>query len=82
VPDIAAGVPGAELFDADDWRGLTSALADWIRSGHSRARGAAEVMRARYYPGIIAQRHVEIYKEVLGSVSPKRVGCLAGLASD
>jgi glycosyltransferase involved in cell wall biosynthesis len=75
VPDIAAGVPGAELFDADDWRGLTSALADWIRSGFPRARGAAEVMRARYYPGIIAQRHVEIYKEVLGSVSPKRVGC-------
>ena len=75
VPDIAAGVPGTELFDADDWRGLTSALADWIRSGHPRARGAAAVMRARYYPGIIAQRHVEIYKEVLGSVSPKRVGC-------
>jgi glycosyltransferase involved in cell wall biosynthesis len=75
VPDIAAGVPGAELFAVDDWRGLTLAIADWIRSGFPRARGAAEVMRARYHPENIAQRHVEIYQEVLGSVSQKRMSC-------
>jgi glycosyltransferase involved in cell wall biosynthesis len=66
VPDIAAGVPRAELFEMDDWRGLTSAIADWIRSGFPHARGAGEVMRARYHPEIIAQRHVEIYRELLG----------------
>jgi glycosyltransferase involved in cell wall biosynthesis len=75
VPDITAGVPGAELFGADDWRGLTSAIADWIRRGFPRARGAAEVMRARYHPELIARRHVEIYREVLGSVSQKRLSC-------
>jgi glycosyltransferase involved in cell wall biosynthesis len=67
VPDIAAGVPGAELFGVEDWRGLTSAIADWIRRGFPRARGAGEVMRARYHPEAIARRHVEIYREVLGA---------------
>jgi glycosyltransferase involved in cell wall biosynthesis len=70
VPDIAAGVPGAELFDVDDWRGLTSAIAGWIRSGFPRARGAGEIMRARYQPEHIAQRHIEIYREVLAA--PRR----------
>jgi glycosyltransferase involved in cell wall biosynthesis len=75
VPDIAAGVPGAELFDVDDWRGLTVAIADWIRSGYPRARGAADIMRARYHPEKIARRHVEIYQELLKIVSQKRAGC-------
>jgi glycosyltransferase involved in cell wall biosynthesis len=65
VPDVAAGVPGAELFEAEDWRGLTSAIAEWIRRGFPRARGAGEVMRARYHPEIIARRHVEIYRDLL-----------------
>jgi glycosyltransferase involved in cell wall biosynthesis len=75
VPDIAAGVPEAELFGADDWRGLTAAIADWIGRGFPRACGAGAVMRARYHPEIIARRHVEIYREVLGSVSQKRLSC-------
>jgi glycosyltransferase involved in cell wall biosynthesis len=75
VPDITAGVPGAELFDVDDWRGLTVAIAGWIRSGYPRARGAADIMRARYHPENIARRHVEIYQEVLKIVSQKRAGC-------
>jgi glycosyltransferase involved in cell wall biosynthesis len=65
IADIAGGVPGAELFAVDDWRGLTSAIAEWIRSGFPRALGAAEVMRARYHPEVIAKRHLEIYREVL-----------------
>jgi glycosyltransferase involved in cell wall biosynthesis len=70
VPDIADGVPGAQLFDADDWRGLTLAIAGWIRSGFPRARGAGGIMRARYQPEHIAQRHIEIYREVLAA--PRR----------
>jgi glycosyltransferase involved in cell wall biosynthesis len=66
VPEIAAGVPEAELFGVDDWRGLTSAITGWIRRGFPRAHGAGEVMRARCHPKIIAERHVEIYRDVLG----------------
>ena len=66
VPDIAAGVPETELFDVDDWHGLTCAIGAWIRRGSPRATGAASIMRARYDPLVIARRHVEIYREVLG----------------
>jgi glycosyltransferase involved in cell wall biosynthesis len=67
VPDVAAGVPGAELFAQDDWRGLTQAVGNWIRCGFPRARGAAQLMRARYHPDQIARQHIEIYREVLAT---------------
>jgi glycosyltransferase involved in cell wall biosynthesis len=66
IREIAAGVPDAELFEPDDWRGLGSAIAGWIGRGFPRAHGAGEVMRIRYHPEIIARRHIEIYREVLG----------------
>ena len=66
VPEIAAAVPEAELFEVNDWQGLTSAIAGWIRRGFPRPHGAGEAMRARYHPKIIAQQHVEIYRKVLG----------------
>jgi glycosyltransferase involved in cell wall biosynthesis len=69
VPEIAEGVPGAELFDGNDWTGLTSAIGKWHRCGSPRAAGAASVMRARYDPVVIARRHVEIYREVLAEVA-------------
>lgn len=66
VPEIAAGLPEAELFAVDDWPGMTTAIAGWIRRGAPRPLGAGEVMRSRYHPKVIAQSHVEIYREVLG----------------
>ena len=67
--DIADGVPETELFAADDWRGLTSAIASWIRRGFPRVPGAAQSIRARYHPSVIARRHAEIYQEVLGRLA-------------
>ena len=67
--DITDGVPEAELFAADDWRGLTLAIATWMRRGFPRAPGAAQSIRARYHPRVIARRHVEIYHEVLGHLA-------------
>jgi glycosyltransferase involved in cell wall biosynthesis len=66
ILDITSGVPDVELFGVDDWQGLASAVAGWMRSGFPRARGAAQVMRDRYGPQVVARRHVEIYREVLG----------------
>jgi len=65
IADIAAGVPGAELFGVEDFSGLTSAIARWIRLDYPRPAGAAQAMRDRYHPQLIALRHVEIYREVL-----------------
>ena len=50
LPEIAAGMPGVELFGVDDWRGLTSAITAWIRRGFPLAQGAANVIRARCHP--------------------------------
>ena len=60
VPDVVAGVPGSELFDVDDWCGLTLAIADWVRSGFPRAHSTGEITRARYHSKIVAQQQVEI----------------------
>jgi glycosyltransferase involved in cell wall biosynthesis len=69
VPDIAEGVPGAELFAKDDWTGLTTAIERWLAEDESPCTEAAVLMRQRYAPEIIARRHLEIYREVLGKSS-------------
>ncbi len=65
--DIATGVPDAELFELEDWEGLTRAIAQWMRAGHPRSTRAASGMSALYHPLVIAQRHVGIYREVLNT---------------
>jgi glycosyltransferase involved in cell wall biosynthesis len=66
IVDIASGVPGAELFERDDWAGLTSAISGWLQHGAPRPPEVAQIMRQRYHPEVVAQRHVEIYEQVLG----------------
>jgi glycosyltransferase involved in cell wall biosynthesis len=69
IVDIAAGVEGAELFSETDWPSLENAVAQWLLADCPRPGGAATVMHQRYAPEIIARRHLEIYREVLGSRS-------------
>jgi glycosyltransferase involved in cell wall biosynthesis len=69
IVDITENVVGAELFAQNDWAGLTEALARWIKQGHPRLLRASAVMRQRYAPEVVAQRHVEIYREVLNNCS-------------
>ena len=70
IIDITAAVEGAELFGVDDWDGLEQALARWMREGCPRPLGAAQTMAERYHPRVIAQRHLEIYREVLSLHRP------------
>ena len=71
VVDIATGVDGAELFPPQDWAGLESAIARWLTASCPRPTAAAETMRARYHPHAVAERHLEIYREVLaGRAAP------------
>lgn len=67
--DISKDVPGAELFAVDDWDGLTEGIAKWIQQGHPKTAEAAKMMSARYHPRVVAQRHLEIYREVLSKDS-------------
>ena len=66
VVDIATGVEGAELFDPGDLGSLEEAIAQWLTQGHPKMTQAAGTMRERYHPSIIAGKHVEIYREIIG----------------
>ena len=67
IPDIATGVDGAELFPPADEPAMCAAIASWLRAGCPQPTKAAEDMRLRYHPDVIAQRHLEIYHEVLSA---------------
>jgi glycosyltransferase involved in cell wall biosynthesis len=69
IVDIASGAEGAELFEEGDWEGLMRGVERWIRAGHPRPASNAALMRQRYHPDPIARRHLEIYREVLSTVS-------------
>ena len=71
IGDIAAGVEGAELFAPQNWTGMESAIAKWIETGGPRPVGAATVMRERYHPQVVARRHLEIYRQVLGKIQSR-----------
>jgi glycosyltransferase involved in cell wall biosynthesis len=65
IVDIAAGVPGAQLFAADDWEGLGYALGEWMTGGFAKEKESAQVMRSRYQPRVIAEQHLEIYRGLI-----------------
>ncbi len=70
VAEIASRVDSAELFAPDDYTGLENALARWLTADSPSPRQAAETMRQRYHPEVIARRHLEIYQELL--IKPHR----------
>lgn len=65
VIDIADGVDLTELYEPDDWDGLSTGIARWIDDGHQRPQLAANEMAKRYHPVVIARKHIEIYSEML-----------------
>lgn len=70
IRDIVSGVQDAELFDPEDWQGLQRSLLRWIKKPISSPKQTQHLMISRYHPKIIANRHVEIYRDVLSSSNP------------
>ena len=66
VVDIATDVEGVELFAADAFSELENALARWLTDGCRQPTRAADIMRQRYHPEVVARQHLEIYREVVG----------------
>ncbi len=64
IKEIGAGVPGAEL--CEDFDELKTRLIHWLKSGATRAPESAATVKDRYSPEVVASRHLEIYREVLG----------------
>jgi glycosyltransferase involved in cell wall biosynthesis len=65
IPEIASDIDGSELVPAGDWNGLKNSIRRWIDNGSPRPVSAAAAMRGRYHPHVIAQRHIEIYRQLL-----------------
>jgi glycosyltransferase involved in cell wall biosynthesis len=63
IKEIAAGIPGAELHS--DFATLKKGLAAWLKAGAPRQPDAAGQIAERYHPKVIAERHLQIYQEVL-----------------
>lgn len=70
ISDIASGVPEADLFDPEDWAGLSRALSAWLEKPSLSSAQTQNLMKFRYHPNVIAARHIEIYREVLSDSRP------------
>ena len=70
IAEIASGVDGVELFDDDDWAALEAAIQLWEASGFATPQAAAQTMRERYAPVVVAQQHLEVYREVMAVRTP------------
>jgi glycosyltransferase involved in cell wall biosynthesis len=64
--DIATGTEGAELFEPGDMAALEEGVFKWLSSGYVKPTQAARQIRERYHPEVVARRHLEIYREILG----------------
>lgn len=67
ILDITEGVESAELFPPDGCEELCSGIEQWIAKGCPAPMDAADLMRERYHPAVIAGQHLEIYREVLAA---------------
>jgi len=67
ILDIGDGVEGAELFPVGNDDALAAASECWLKKGCPQPVSAAQEMRSRYHPKVIATRHIEIYRELLNS---------------
>lgn len=65
--DIAAGVEGAELFDANDWDGLSATVTQWCNAGAPHPQEAARTMQNRYEPRVIAEANLMAYRSLLAT---------------
>ena len=70
ICDIASGVPEADLFDPEDWAGLSRALSTWIQKPSLSSPQTQNLMKSHYHPKTIASGHLEIYREVLSASNP------------
>jgi glycosyltransferase involved in cell wall biosynthesis len=65
IVEIADGTADAELFDTEDWRGLTDAIAAWIAKGCPSAPGNAPIMARRYSAQNFVKQHLDVFEEVI-----------------
>lgn len=69
LADVLEGVPCASVVPLGDWERLELEVGAWLRAGSPRPTEAASLMRERYHPLSVAQRHLQVYRELLSTRS-------------
>jgi glycosyltransferase involved in cell wall biosynthesis len=64
ICDIVSDIPGTELHDTME--SLCTGVSKWLADGAPRHPHAAAEIERRYHPQVIANRHIQIYREILG----------------
>lgn len=72
VIQITQEVPGCELYDINDWNGMAQGIENWIISGAEREPSAADCIKIRYTPALIAKEHLHIYREIIAESNTSR----------
>ena len=77
IREIAAGVPDVRILPRQDWNGLRDALRLWLGRAswrHPKPNAAPEAIRQRYHPTVVAQQHLQVYRDVLARERPPASG--------
>ena len=70
--DIAKGVERVQIFGLNEWDAMKRAVREWLVSGGDKQPRPAKPPNefvGSFHPASVAQRHLEIYKEVLNTSS-------------
>lgn len=68
VSEICRGTGSIPLAKSNNWEELGKLFQTWLNQNNRTDEEGAMQMRTRYHPKVIAQRHLEIYQEVLGKI--------------
>lgn len=69
ILDITEGMKSCTLHEMDDWHGMAISIQQWVEEGSPKFTENIRIVRDRYSPQVIAGKHLEIYRELLGGAS-------------
>jgi glycosyltransferase involved in cell wall biosynthesis len=64
MSEICRGTKSEDLNKVGNWEDLSKQILGWLNQSLRRDEAGAMQMRARYHPVVIAQKHLEIYREL------------------
>lgn len=68
IRDICSGIDDSALIADGDYKMLGAAIRSWLLedAGHKRL-DQMKIIKSRYAPEVVAQKHIDIYREVLAA---------------
>ncbi|TAE86074.1 MAG: glycosyltransferase [Verrucomicrobia bacterium] len=66
IVDIASGIEGAELHE--NFESLGTGVLRWLDAGAPTPQSASRDVELRYHPHVVAERHLEIYRELISGL--------------